>query len=67
MRKYYVIVGGKSENNQWRKKKESNKQRENEKKGENDLIYKIFHQNAEEMQITKQVSDQKSKLVFRSI
>lgn len=36
-------------------------------KGKNDQIYKIFHWNAEERQISKEVSDQKSKLVFRSI
>lgn len=63
MRKYYVIVGKKVKTINGERRKKNKKKM----KGKNDLIYEIFHYNAEEMQISKEVSDQKSKLVFRSI
>lgn len=53
MRKYYVIGGEKVKTINGEGRKKSNNQKENEKKGKNYLIYKIFHWNAEEMQITK--------------
>lgn len=63
MRKYYVIVGKKVKIINGERRKKNKKKM----KGKNDLIYEIFHYKAEEMQISKEVSDQKSKLVFRSI